>query len=156
MPGRDRVLGVAAATGRIGCVLLIEGKPHHWLLSKTAARSREDAVRFAKDWITRLRPDTVVTEKTAKPCRKGKKTKGLIQAVAKVAADAGVYDIAVERPRRYKNKYVEAAALAERFPDLKARLPKHPKLWQTEPHTTTIFEALVLALEVVDREYEEE
>lgn len=155
MRGRDRVLAIAVATGRAGYVLMVGGQPQHWQISKTAAKNRAEAVRFAKEWIVRLRPDTVVTQKTAKPCLKGKKSKRLIEAIAKTAADAGVYDIAVERPRQFRNKYVEAEALVDRFPDLRSRLPEAPKLWQTEPRNTTIFEAVVLALQVIDWENEE-
>lgn len=151
MPGR-RVLGIAAASGRVGFVLMFRGKPCQWGLSRTAAKTATEAARIAKDWIIRFRPDVVVIEEITGKCRKGKRAKANIAAIASLAADAELYDVSVPRPHRFRNKYAEAEALAERFPELRPRLPKKRPLWDSEPRNTTIFEALVLALEVVDRE----
>lgn len=151
MPGR-RVLGIAVASGRVGYVLMFRGKPCQWGLSRTAAKTVTEAERIARSWIVRFRPDVVVTEDIVAKCRKGKRAKANIQAIAALAAEAELYDIAVPRPHRYGNKYAEAEALAERFPELRPRLPNKRPLWDSEPRNTTIFEALILALEVVDRE----
>lgn len=151
MPGR-RVLGIAVASGRVGFVLMFRGRPCQWGLSRTAAESVADAKRIAGQWIARFRPDVVVTEKTTTRCRKGKKTKELIEAIASVAAEAELYDLAVPRPKPVPNKYAAAEALADRFPDLQPRLPDPRNLWDSEPRNITIFEAVALALVVVDRE----
>lgn len=153
MPGR-RVLGIAVASGRVGFVLMFRGRPCQWGLSRTAAQSVTDARRIAGQWIARFRPDVVVTEKTTVRCRKGKKTKEIIEEIAAIAAEAELYDVAVPRPRPVPNKYAEAEALADRFPDLRPRLPDPRNLWDSEPRNITIFEALVLVLTVVDREPE--
>ena len=110
------------------------------------------ARRIAGQWIVRFRPDVVVTEKTSAQCRKGENTKAIIKAIASVAAQAETYDVAVQRPRPVPNKYAEAEALADRFPDMRPRLPDPRNLWDSEPRNITIFEALVLALAIVDRE----
>jgi hypothetical protein len=146
------VLGIAAASGRVGYVFLRKGRPQCWGLSRKAAESEEEAIRLAKVWIERFRPEVVVTEKVTEKSRKGKKTKAIIAAIANLAANTEVYDISVPRPRRYKNKYAEIEALTDRFPELRERLPKQPRLWESEPRNTTIFEALALALVEVDRE----
>lgn len=154
MPGH-RVLGIAVASGRVGYVLMFRDRPCQWGLSRTAAEDVGEAKRIAAKWIVRFRPDVVVTEKTTGGCRKGPKTKALIEAIAAVAAEAEVYDVAVPRAKAVPNKYAEAVALTERFPDLRVRLPDPRSLWDSEPRNITIFEAVTLALVVVDREPEE-
>ena len=149
---RARVLAIAVAFGRIGYVLLVNRKLYSWQLSRQAAYSESEAARFAKLWIARLRPDLVITEDINDRCRKAEIARGLIQAIAAVADAEPQEHIIVERPRTFRNKYLEAMAFAERFPDLRSRVPKPRKVWDSEDRNTTIFEALALALEVVDRE----
>ena len=143
---------MAVSTGRVGYVFLIKGKLYGWRLSRQAAASPEEGARFAKSWITLMRPEVVVTEKITGQCRKGAKVKAIIEAIARVAAEEPLYDIAVARTRTFPNKFAEAEVLAERFPDLRPRLPKPRKLWHSEPRNTTIFEALALALVAIDNE----
>lgn len=151
MPGR-RVLGIAVASGRVGYVLMFSGKPCQWGLSRKAAKDTADATKRVTAWIARFRPDVVVTEKITVGCRKGEKAKSIIEAIAAVAADAEVYDVSVPRPHRHANKFAEAEALVDRFPALRPWLPPPRQLWESEPRNTTIFEALALAVVVIDRE----
>lgn len=151
MPGR-RVLGIAVASGRVGYVLIFSGKPCQWGLSRKAAKDPAEATKRATAWIARFRPDVVVTEKITVGCRKGEKARTIIEAIAAVTADAEVYDVSVPRPRQHANKFAEAEALADRFPALRPWLPPPRQLWESEPRKTTIFEALALAVVVVDRE----
>lgn len=148
----SRVLAVAVASGRVGYVFLVRGKLYSWQLSRKAVESPEDAVRFAKGWIDRMRPDVVVTEKLTTRCRKGQAARAATEAIARIAEDASLFDVSVERPHFHANKYAEAEALADRFPELRSRLPRRRRLWDSEPRNTTIFEALALALAVIDRE----
>lgn len=147
---RLRVLAIAAATGRIGYVYLIGGKLRDWSLSRKASKSPKLAAEQAVVWIKTLRPDVVVVEKISRTLTKGQKTKWLIEAIATVANNANVLDIAVTRISEFKNKYEEAAALGERFPEIKAWVPRKRRIWEPEPRNTTLFEALALATAVVD------
>lgn len=61
-----------------------------------------------------------------------------------------VHDMAVERRQLFANKYEEAAALAERFSELAPFTPKPRRIWDKEPLNTTYFEAVALALAVID------
>lgn len=146
----QKVLAIAAANGRVGYVFLVGISLRYWQVSDTASRSPEHARRYAKDWIDTLRPDVVVTEKVARGSRKGEQTRKIIAAIAGMAEHELLYDVSVARPRRYKNKYDEATALAERFPELKRFVPPPRRLWDSEHRNTTIFEALTLALEVIE------
>ena len=55
--------------------------------------------------------------------------------------------VSLTREQNQPNKFAEAAALAERFPDLAAWLPRRPKLWEREPRNLVYFEALALAVQ---------
>ena len=144
----NRVLAIAVATGRVGYVFLVDKKLYGWSLSRKTAESTEQAARFAKDWIDRMRPDVVVYEKITDGWRKGEAVRAVIGAIALVAEDEPLFDVAIPRPHRFLNKFEEAEAFADQYPELRPRLPKRRKLWNSEPRNTTIFEALVLALEV--------
>lgn len=147
-----RVLALAASSGRIGYICLQNSEIISWGMSRKASRNPALAVEQAKIWIDKFKPDVVVTEKLEKGCRKGVNTKALIEAVNVVAANENLFDVSVTRPRSFKNKYEEAAALAERFPVLQPWVPQR-KIWDSEPRHTTLFEALALALAVIERNY---
>ena len=148
---RLKVLAIAAATGRIGYVFLIGGKLRDWGLSKKAATSAAATKAQTKKWIASLSPDVVVTEDVPNSSTKSKKTRSLIAAIKRVAENTDLLDISVRHIQSFKNKYAEAAAFGERFPAIRAWVPKQPRIWETEPRHTTIFEALALALVVIDQ-----
>lgn len=144
------MMAVGAASGRVCYVFFIDGKLCDWGLSRDASKSPQKAAEQAEAWFAKLRPEVVVTEKTDERSRKGARTKRVIAAIAHEASEAGMYDIAVPRTRAYDNKYKEAAALAKRFPALSAWVPETRKIWKPEPKNVTYFEALSLALQVID------
>jgi hypothetical protein len=148
MGAEPRMLAFAVATGRMGCVFLVGGELRDWRLSKKAAQSVELARTYAGTWIGALCPDVVVTEDVSKRSHKGKKTRELITAVSGVAARKGLLDVKVHRTSSFTNKYEEAEALGNRFPEIAAWVPKKPRIWETEPQNTVYFEALALALHV--------
>ena len=140
-----RMLAVAAASGRIAYVYLIGNRLMDWRVSDRASDSEAEASKAAKRWIETLQPDVVVIEDTLGARKKGKRTKEIIAAIAEVAARANLLDVSVVREQVYPNKYVEAKALAERYPDLKPWLPYRRLLLDNEHRNTVIFEALSLA-----------
>lgn len=148
---RLKVLAVAAGSGRVGYVLLVGGELRYWQLSQAAARSPADATRYARNWIEEMRPQAVVTERIAEGCRKGERAKAVIKAIARTAENELLLHISIQRPRRFPNKYVEAEAFANRFPELRRFVPKPRRLWDAEPRNTTIFEALALGLAANER-----
>lgn len=141
---------MAAATGRIAYVYFENGELADFALSHSASQSPAHAAKYARKWIEMLRPDVVITEKITSQSRKGSKTHSLIRALAKEAAQHELQDISVVRQQKFANKYKEAEAYAKRFPDLLHVLPRQPKIWEKEPLNTTYFEALALALPIVD------
>lgn len=144
-----RMLAIAAASGRIAYVYLIGNRLMDWRVSDKASDSEDEAAKSAQRWIETLKPDVVVTEDTLGAKKKGRRTKEIIAAVANVASRAELLDVSVVREQRFPNKYVEAAALAEKYPDLKPWLPYRRLLLDNEHRNTVIFEALALALVIL-------
>ena len=147
MPGK--VLSVAAATGRIGYVFVLDGRLCDWRISETAAQSPADAADRLRMWIKRRQPEVVITERLTRQNRKGAKTKLLIQALADTAAEHRVLDITVIRQQHFANKYEEAVALGETFPFLKQWVPPPRKFYENEPRSTVLFEAAAMAKSVL-------
>lgn len=145
-----RVLAVSVASGRVGYVFLIGGQLMDWQMSRVAARSTARATGVAQQWIADLEPSVVVTEKPECAKKKGERTKEITMAIAAVAAHNYVLDIPVARAQSFNNKYEEAAALAKRFPELLPWVPKKRRFFDNEPRETVIFEALSLALVVIE------
>jgi len=143
---RRRVLTIAAASGRVGHVLLEDMVVATWGLSRKASRGAGEAEISAAGWIERLRPDIVVTEKILPGSRKGDRSKTVIAAITAVADLADVLNIEVARWQGYESKFAEAKALAEDHPKLAHLVPKVGRPWDPEPRTTLCFEALALAL----------
>lgn len=141
----NRVLAIAAGSGRMGYVLLASQRLKDWGIAFKASSRPELAAEQTQKWISYLRPDVVVTEKLNRS-RKSAKSQSIINAIANVAAHNYLLDVSLDRPRAYKNKYLEAQAIADRFPDLLPWLPCQPKIWQGEPKNTVFFEAMALAL----------
>lgn len=140
------VLSVAANASKVGYVFLIDGAPYDWDISLQANESARAAYQFTTEWVSYYQPELLVTERIGSNSQKGERSRNLINAIWKAAQDAGIPWGCVDRIQRYPNKYVEAAVLAERFPELLAWLPKTRTLWDEEPRRMIIFEALALGL----------
>ena len=145
------VLSVAAATGKVGYVFLIDGEPYDWGVSPKASRSPKLTHQHVTEWIDYYQPQLLITERIGPHSRKKDVSRALVNAVWKAAQDAEIRWACVDRIQKYQNKYVEAHALAERFPELKEWLPKTRRLWESEPRRIIIFEALSMALSMVDK-----
>jgi hypothetical protein len=149
MAVRPRVLAIAAASGRVGHVLLEDRRVAALGLSRKASQSASIAASCAANWIEQLRPDIVITERVRQRSKKGHRTRDVIAAMTDVADIADVLSIAVVRTQTHDNKYQEAAALAQEFPEIAHLVPKARRPWDPEPKTTVYFEALSLALSVI-------
>lgn len=139
-----RWVGVAAVSGHVAFVCIVRGEVIDWVVSDAAARSPEEAAAMTRAWIVKYRPEVVVTEKLETATRKGPKAKTLIAAVAAEAANHEVLDIATDRTRPFKNKYLEAKALCEAYPVLRPSCPKPRRCQDNEPRSCVLFEAVAL------------
>ena len=141
-----RVMGIAVASGRISYVVLANDQLLDWAVSQAASRSPERALAKATEWIELLKPEAVVIEAPGSNPRKRGATTILMEAVHKAAQDSAAISIATTKVRHHKDKYREAEALAEEFPELLPRLARKPACWLSEPRRMILFEALALAL----------
>lgn len=155
MGSPNRLLSIAAASGRVAYILFEGQKPQVWGLSKRASKSPELAKKFAERWIGETAPDAVVTEKIAATMKRNT-TLLVIEAIQQTAADAELLDVSVARPWRYSNKYEEALTLRERYPELTEKLPVKRVFYNSEPRNTVFIDALVLAEEIFGPELDKE
>lgn len=145
-----KVMSIAAATGRVAYTYFEGRKLADFALSYKASETPADAAHYAKRWIEMLDPDVVITEKITKSSNKGDNTHAVIKAMAREAANHVLNEISIARQQLYPNKYVEADVYAKRFPDLNAVLPRKPRIWESEPANMMYFEAIALALPIID------
>ena len=139
-----RVLSVAARSGRLGCVLLEQGRLLGWTTSERGARSATAAARRLQGWIDSFGPQVLVSENPDAPCRKGGRQKANLRAFLSVVEELPLRHLVVTRQRRFGNIYLEAEDLARQFPQLAPEVPKKPPIWKHEPYRLVIFEALAL------------
>ncbi len=145
-----KVLSVAVASGKLGYVLMHGKRLLAWGASRKAARSPELAAKQIQTWINQYQPDVLVSEKPDPRTRKGRRTQLLMQAVSNTAAYNDLLDVCFTRRQTYQNKYVEAAALTDEYPELIPCLPRRRRVWEAEPRSTIYFEALALALRLFE------
>lgn len=145
-----RVLAFAAATGRVGSVFLVGGKLIDWHISNKAAESGIEAAGHAQTLINDLLPDVIVTEELETATHKGKHTLALIAAIARTAEHNHLLDVSAPRDHHFRNKYAEADALVEQYPELAPWKPMKRRFYDNEPRNTVLFEALALGLSLRD------
>jgi hypothetical protein len=100
--------------------------------------------------MSEFAPDVVVTEEVLLARHKGQRSIALIEALTHAAERKGLLTMTVPRQHNYLNKYAEAEALVERFPELIPWQPKRLHFYDNEPRNTVLFEALSLALSLHD------
>lgn len=147
---RQGLLSIAVRRD-LACMVYLQGKSlKDWRVSHKAARSTTDGVVMLRRWMAIYEPDIVVSQNPDSAGRKSKRNIAIMRAMARVTSDADVLDLLVARTFQYSNIYEEAAVIARRYPALKQKLPKKPRIWETEPRRIIYFEAMALALVVLD------
>ena len=146
-----RVLSVAVSSGRVGYVLMEGTQLIDWAVTTTVSGKANDLVAFVQELINQFKPEVVVSEECGPDCKKGRRTKRLIASIAELASHNYVLDVQVPRPRSFKSKYEQAGDVVTRYPDLIGYLPKKKRrFFDFEPRNMIVFEALVLAEEVIN------
>ncbi len=146
MKTTPRVLAFAAASNRVGSVFIIGDRLVDWHISDKAAKSSVEAASHAQALINRLTPNAIVTEEPKAASHKSEHTLSLLAAIARTAAHNDLHNVSVPRTHGYANKYAEADALAEQYPELAPWKPPKRRFYDNEPRNTVLFEALSLAL----------
>ena len=143
---RPRVLAVAVASRKIAYVLLIAGHLKDWRISRAGGMSAPKGRSFLRKAIALHAPDLVVIENPHGPTRKYGTPLQILLAMAQDLDDSATPHRLVTRVQAYANKYDEAAALVEQFPEISPWQPKTRRFWDPEPTETIYFEALALAV----------
>jgi len=145
-----RILICAARIDQL-CVLFMRGKELcDWQVSRKGARNPKAAATQMRKWIDEFRPDILISENPDTASRKGEKNTNILRAIAAVCEDNPALNMIVTRAQRYKNLYEEAAILAMRYPQLMQWSPKKQPIWKSEPRNVIYFEALSMALLILD------
>jgi hypothetical protein len=121
-----------------------------WRASRKAAKSEANAVSALRIWLETYQPQRIILENADMAQLKGDKKRFILRALARVAEDHEALNIEVIRQQTYANMFEEAAILVKRYPQLQGWQPKKPPIWMPEPRTTVYFEALAMALQVLD------
>jgi len=145
---KPRVLAVAARTMHVGCVHMVDGKLVDWGLAYV--RSVEEATAKLHEWLVTYKPDCLVTENPETEFRKGGKQIPILDAFVEIGRDASVLNLVLTRKKTHKNLYLQAASLAEQFPEIASRVPKKPPIWLPGHRNLVYFDALALAKQVLE------
>ncbi|MEM7241804.1 MAG: hypothetical protein AAF429_06435 [Pseudomonadota bacterium] len=137
----NRTLSVATSTGRLAGVFLEDNSVVGWRLSRKAAKTPKDAAVCLKSWIDDFKPDLLISEDPA-TSGKGDHVKTLLETIGQICDQADGLNVRLPRKQVYHDKYQEAKALGERYPQLLGVLPVKPQIWKPEPHAISYFEAL--------------
>jgi len=148
---QERVLAVAAKTGRIACVLLRGGKLNDWNISRVGAKSPKQAGVVFKRWLEQFQPDTIISEDPKAAKRKSELQRDILRTFSKLAKKSPASNILVTRKKTHKNIYKQARALAKLHPAIAHKVPKQPPIWMPEPRDTAYFEALAMAEQVLSK-----
>jgi hypothetical protein len=144
-----RLMAFAAASGRVAIVFFIGKKLMDWRISDSASKNPDQAITWIERQIGVLKPDVIVTENTALAHRKGDTARSITEAVSQVAEKLRLLNPRVRRHHDYINKYEEADAIAELYPELKSWLPRWRRFFENEPRNTVLFEAMSYALSIL-------
>jgi RNase H-fold protein (predicted Holliday junction resolvase) len=152
LPDELRVLAIDPSTRGLGFAVL-EG-PHRlldWGVKQAPDNKNAECVRIVKDLIEQYRPHVLVLENVeGSDSRRRPRVRELLQAIRETARQQGV-KVMEETPERVRTAFTPkkdtiAAALAGRFPELAARLPKPRTLTMPEHSAMPVFDATAFAM----------
>lgn len=141
----ERVLAIAVASGRFATVLVVRGKIKDWRCWRRAFDNETKARSILRVLIAEQKPDVIVLEDPDRDCPKAGQTLRLLRAFAQMAQDDPIPHLRIQRSHGYRDKYEEAKALAEKYPELDLWVPPREACYASEPKRIVVFEALALA-----------
>jgi hypothetical protein len=148
MSRKLRKLAVAVSTGRVTAVFLECDTVVATKISRCAALSKRNAARIVQAWISGFKPHYLIAEHYATALRKGQNTRAILKTINALFEETDGLDIRLRRTQSYPNKYVEAKALVEKYPEIAHLYVQQPPIWMPEPRNMGYFEALSLVQQV--------
>ena len=151
LASNERTLGVALRSTGLAMALFVGEEIVTARVSAVAAKAGYGKTKeVLGNWLTRYQPDLVVIEDYRTAARKGPRQRRALRHLPAFARRFPCEVMVIERRKTHANLYIEASALAIRFPSLEDRVPRKPELWEREPHFVSMFEAVTLAVNVLD------
>lgn len=140
----ETCLALAVQANKLAYVLLRGDQLLYWQTSTDANRTIDAMYAFVGEQLRYYRPDVFLTEDHHGETRKRETARALLEAAGSVAEEVGVAHVTIPRKQHFKNKYLEAEAIAREYPELLRRVPKKRRPWQKEPTDVVLFEAMAL------------
>ncbi len=151
-------LAVDPTTKGFAFVVLEEGVLIDWGVRHAGSEKNRGSIQKLKVLIADYKPDVLVIEDIHD--RSSRRLRRVRLLIGQFARAARRYKVVVRRVTRRAvrqhfganswqvTKHHIALALADRFPELRGRLPRVRKLWMTEDERMSIFDALAMAFVV--------
>jgi Holliday junction resolvasome RuvABC endonuclease subunit len=159
-PSFSRILAIDPNSRGFGFALLEgEWKLVDWGLCEPRDGKRSQVLERLRDLIEIYRPDAVVVEDVLhQRCRRSGAANSFLGKVAQLTQQLNVRTcrvsvVAVRRAfgNEKAMKQAIASQIAERFPELKRRLPPKRKAWQSESSRMSIFDAIAFGIAYFNR-----
>ena len=146
---KTRVLALdPTSTGFAYVVLEVPERLPDW---GVATGDETASAKRLENLITRYSPSVLVTEDPS-AARRGKRALELLETVQTIALLRNIWTVRVPKwkvrelfPDAHSKQDI-AVSLAERFPELRPRLPRKRKPWTSEDPRMRIFDALALLM----------
>jgi len=120
-------------------------KVQSWKMLRMSGLGAAEAQHQTRNWIRVMNPEALITENVGLSSRKSKNTIRVLHAIANEGRNANLIVLTIRRQRQFKNKYEEAMALAELYPEMAQCIPaRKRKCFDCEPRKMIFFEALSL------------
>ena len=150
MSSNERILSFAVGNDQLALILLVHRMVVHcesWRRVKAHPTMARSVLRTA---IASYEPTILACERPYGLCRKQGVNLKLLQTLVQAIMDEPIPHHLLNRQQPYRNRYEEAEALTERFPEMARWCPKQPHYPDTAPRSLVYFEALAYAVEVLD------
>lgn len=142
MAADERVLAFAV-TANACLVIAMEGDELlYWVQLRESPNDTSKVRSYFRLLVACFEPAVLLHEDPGLRCRKHGKNLVLLQLLAQAAADESVRSMRMVRKHDYPDRYEEAVALSERYPDFARWLPETWSPAKRASRSMAYFEAL--------------
>jgi hypothetical protein len=130
-----------------------------WALAHVSGEKESGAIARFEELLDQYRPDIVILEDSTAPgSRRRLRVQKLLERLREAARERGLAVHLIPRlaviecfssPDKRATKFSITENLAETFPELAPKMPKHRKIYQSEDERIATFDALALAVTYV-------
>jgi hypothetical protein len=129
-------------------------EPVDWGAKEARKYKNRRCLLAIKTMLQEIKPDIVVVEDESHPsCLRGLRTRTLLSKSRVIIEQSGARLAQYSRQQVYRTFGVcrvsndnIAVMIAETYPELRHRLPKRRRIWESKQHSMAIFEAMMLVM----------